>query len=754
MRRFLNGLGLATLLASASASAQVMVGAYVPGDGFNRSEIVSYNEAMPKSLAFVNIFSSFSHDWDHLYWQSSNIVSEGAMPLISWMPVDLNRPNENILSEIALGLHDEYLDKWGEKLVAWVAQYPVEQQPKILLRFGHEFNGNWYAYGNSPFFFQSAWQYIHDRFESAGVNQYVEWVWSANNVNVDDYDDITLYYPGSEYVDWTSIDGYNFGSNYSWTDWESFSSLYSDIYLTLVDNYPEKPVLIAEVGSAEQADLPDPSWGQFGDNSDAYQSKDTWISTFLTELEANFPAVRAIAWFNTNKELDWSLTDSSNTGITSWINGVQSDYYISDFLSASSVDPVENSELAALEAQLVWAQENYTVAKNNFDTSELRVTQIEGDIQREVEISQSLLDQKGVALSQLKVTRGKYLTARADYLESHSAFIGFRQSFLTKRSQVVESRELYFEKNGAYRDARTKWQNARLVSNEARQRHTSERNAFLAALETMQHTREKYLDAKQAEDADIESMKEEFDTALAAYREARDIYIPQRSIFLERMQFFWVARDLYTDSVEKRREALNLYRQEVAENKSARHNFASSTQQRKVKLDHLRYVLGLHQERNVIFREIDKEYQENVASLNRLNQELSDARALHQSYSAALMDAYSNVASVEQQHSLYTENSGGLMLSDASNSKKEENVSKDKGSDEAGSNGQILAAHNSKKLTKTVNIDKADQKALAQSRRPDPIDPGKLNERKEKYKNMSVKEREALSQQKLSVLWY
>jgi len=239
-----------------------MLGAYVPGDGFSRQEIQDFNAVVPKPLSFINLFSSFSHDWDYLYWQTSNIVTEGAMPLISWMPVDLNKPNDNILSEIVLGQRDDYIDQWGVNLLAWVDQYPLEEKPKLLLRFGHEFNGNWYSYGNSPVFFKAAWQHIHDRFESAGINQYVEWVWSANNVSVDDHDNITVYYPGENYVDWTSLDGYNFGSNYAWTDWESFEDTFADSYLVLVNNYPEKPILIAEMGSAEETDLPDTNWGQ------------------------------------------------------------------------------------------------------------------------------------------------------------------------------------------------------------------------------------------------------------------------------------------------------------------------------------------------------------------------------------------------------------------------------------------------------------------------------------------------------------
>jgi len=334
MAKITKSLVAASLLASSAASADVMLGAYVPGDGFSTGAIIELNSTIPKPVAFVNLFSSFSHNWDHLYWQTSNIVAEGAMPLITWMPIDLDRPDTNILGEIIEGKHDEYIDLWGAKLLAWINQYALKDKPKIMLRFGHEFNGNWYSYGNSPFYFQAAWQYIHDKFETSGANIHLEWVWSANNVSVDDYDDLTVYYPGDSFVDWTSIDGYNFGSNYSWTSWESFTDLFSDAYLTLIREYPEKPIMIAEIGSAEESDLPDPSMGQFGDNSDAHNSKELWIANFLTELESSFPAVRAISWFNNNKELGWSITQHGNTGISSYIAGVQSDHFTTDFLSA------------------------------------------------------------------------------------------------------------------------------------------------------------------------------------------------------------------------------------------------------------------------------------------------------------------------------------------------------------------------------------------------------------------------------------
>lgn len=334
---------VALSLTSASTSADVMLGAYLPNDGFSRQVITDFNDVIPKKLAYVNVFSAFSHDWDNLYWQSSNVVAENAIPMVSWMPIDLARPDDNLLPEIAIGLWDDYLIQWGTKLSAWVNSYPDNEKPRVAIRFAHEFNGNWYPYSNTPESYKAAWQHIHDTFESIGVNQHVDWIWSASKVNVDDYNDFTVYYPGDAYVDWTSLDGYNWGSNYSSGGWSSFKTIFSNAYLTMVDNYPEKPIMIAETASAEPSDLPNLAYGMYGDNSDAYESKSVWIADMLSDIESDFPAVRALSLFNNNKELNWSISTEVNTGMDSWVAGTQSAHYTSEYLllaDNSTDDPV------------------------------------------------------------------------------------------------------------------------------------------------------------------------------------------------------------------------------------------------------------------------------------------------------------------------------------------------------------------------------------------------------------------------------
>jgi len=254
--------------------------------------------------------------------------------MISWMPIDQNRKDVNILPEISAGLWDDYLIEWCKRFMAWHSSYSKATRPDILLRFGHEFNGNWYSYSDSPDAYRQAYQHVHKLFEELGANEFIEWVWCANNLNIDSVNDITRYYPGDRFVDWTSIDGYNWGSNYSWTSWENFTEVYADIYGTLVTNYPDKPILIAEYGSTEPADVPDTAWGQTGDDSDNNEDKDLWFKDMLAALQENFPAIRAVSLFNINKELGWSITEPGNTGLNGMNLGLASNYFVSEYIAA------------------------------------------------------------------------------------------------------------------------------------------------------------------------------------------------------------------------------------------------------------------------------------------------------------------------------------------------------------------------------------------------------------------------------------
>lgn len=322
------------------ATAQVMLGAYLPGDGWRVEEIQRFNEVSAKSLAFVTFFTAFTHNWrEQLNWQASKIYSTGAIPLVSWMPIDLEDPDRNLLPEIAAGKWDDYINEWIDGLMTWLGSYPQSKRPMILLRFAHEFNGHWYPYSGQPMLYVVAWRRIHNLFQQAGANEFVEWVWNINHISFDDHNDVTRYYPGDHFVDWTAIDGYNWGTNHDWTNWDSFDHVFAEAYNTLITNYPDKPILIAEFGSTEPADLPTERWGQHGSDVDNDEVRGEWFFDMFESIESHYPAIRALGLFGNNKELSWSITSENSTGLEGFNLGLQSDHFTSNFLCARIMPP-------------------------------------------------------------------------------------------------------------------------------------------------------------------------------------------------------------------------------------------------------------------------------------------------------------------------------------------------------------------------------------------------------------------------------
>jgi len=322
-------ISLTLLASSGSVSSSTLLGAYLPGDGWDTGQTDYFNSISSKPIGFQVVFSAFSHDWDQLYWQANYINAAGSVPMVTWMPVDLERPDVNLLIEINQGLWDTYIDDWAIDLKGYVKSLSTKETSKILLRFAHEPNGNWYPYSNTPNEFVSAWQRIHQRFEELEVNHYIDWVWNINNVSIDNYDDISQYYPGDEYVDWTSVDGFNFGSNYDWSSWDEFDVVFADTIQTLATNFPEKPIMIAEMGSAEPSDVPDPKKAQFGSDDDMGKDKNVWIRSALESIETNFPLVKAVAIFNLDSELSWSISNVNSSGLKGYNSGIQSDNFVS-----------------------------------------------------------------------------------------------------------------------------------------------------------------------------------------------------------------------------------------------------------------------------------------------------------------------------------------------------------------------------------------------------------------------------------------
>ena len=107
------------------------------------------------------------------------------------------------------GRYDAYIREFAEAAKAWGHPF--------FLRFNWEMNGNWFAWsegvnGNQPGEYVAAWRHVHDIFTSVGATN-ATWVWCPNVDPGKEFDDLALALSGRRYVDWTCLDGYNWGTN-------------------------------------------------------------------------------------------------------------------------------------------------------------------------------------------------------------------------------------------------------------------------------------------------------------------------------------------------------------------------------------------------------------------------------------------------------------------------------------------------------------------------------------------------------------
>jgi beta-mannanase len=214
-----------------------------------------------------------------------NIVhANGSIPLITWEPW-ITHPL-GTLEAIASGSHETYVREFLQAARDW--------GKPIFLRFAHEMNGNWYPWdgfhnGSDPEKYKKAWLYIYNVRKELGADN-VSLVWCPNNTNQPNasWNTISAYYPGDEYVDWIGMDGYNWG----YGRWQSFDSVFKSIYQELT-SATHKPLMIGEFASAEHGG-----------------SKADWIKDALSRIKTDYPQIKVLCWFNTNKERDWRIDSS------------------------------------------------------------------------------------------------------------------------------------------------------------------------------------------------------------------------------------------------------------------------------------------------------------------------------------------------------------------------------------------------------------------------------------------------------------
>ncbi len=221
-------------------------------------------------------------------------------------------------NEVLNGKYDDYIDRFARDAKSYGQM--------VLMRFLHEFNGNWYVWsGNKngqanggPQKVVKVWKYVVDRFNKVGADK-VKWLWvphgPSTDLSTEPWNNLSNYWPGDDYVDWIGLDGYNFYPKDPWGGERPLRD-FDNCFRALYDSCAvlgDQPMMIAEFGTGEF---------QYEDFDKA-----AWITDAFDKIKTEYPRIKIFTWFNINKELDWRV-NSSPAALAAFQTAMKDPYYI------------------------------------------------------------------------------------------------------------------------------------------------------------------------------------------------------------------------------------------------------------------------------------------------------------------------------------------------------------------------------------------------------------------------------------------
>ena len=213
-------------------------------------------------------------------WTTDPVLAEdaarGQVSLVNWEPFDVD------LADVVAGEADAMLERRAAEAASLARP--------VFVDLAAEMNEEEGWGGHDPALYVAFYRHVHDAFEGRDGGNVV-WVWAPNNVDSEGEPPALDYYPGEEYVDWTGIDGYNWGTSDPDFVWESFGEVFGPMYAEL--STLGKPMIIGETSSAEEGG-----------------SKAGWVDAIPATLRDDLPDVRAVVWFDVDKERDWRIRSS------------------------------------------------------------------------------------------------------------------------------------------------------------------------------------------------------------------------------------------------------------------------------------------------------------------------------------------------------------------------------------------------------------------------------------------------------------
>lgn len=304
-------------------------------------EIESFFPPVPvKKIKYVNWFLDFAMDGTTLASavpgnEVTTLLTNGYRPIITWEPLfnGYSRldPVQPRLNNIINGDYDTYINSFADQIKSY--------NDTIIIRFMHEFEGDWYPWsitynGHNPTDYITAFRKVVDMFRARGASK-VKWMWCLNSdyAPYENYNWDVLAYPGDSYVDIVATDIYNnhFPVNSPW--WVSFRYRTAESYYYLTKYFPQKPLMICELGCRERVSTEDLS----------SQTKGEWIAVMDKELQSNFSKVKGVVFFSGLQNNDWRI-NSSTEALDSIQNNIWDDDYYFDDNTTTTIDKISKED--------------------------------------------------------------------------------------------------------------------------------------------------------------------------------------------------------------------------------------------------------------------------------------------------------------------------------------------------------------------------------------------------------------------------
>ena len=218
----------------------------------------------------------------------------------------------------------------------------------IFIRFAHEMNGNWYAWGQRPTLFKIKFRLLAETIRVQ--TRRTAMVWAPNygvgypfgapipaagsvdfaaldtnhNGQITDRDDMyEPYYPGNDVVDWVGMTIYHWGIDFPWLENElpppnSFVNSLTGTYHGATPNFyarycanpaRQKPFAVTETSAFYNTQV---------SGAPEIQIKRAWWTQILA-APAGFPKLKCVNWFDElkresiaqNNLIDWSVTGTA-----------------------------------------------------------------------------------------------------------------------------------------------------------------------------------------------------------------------------------------------------------------------------------------------------------------------------------------------------------------------------------------------------------------------------------------------------------